>query len=297
MPCFACLWPILPLALLIGCATSSGSQRETPPGTFEVIQVAEQVYVLRHDAHFNLFLVTDGGIVVADPLNEAAARRLVKELRRLAPDKKLAAIIYSHYHADHAGGAQVLLDAYGPDVPIIANRKTAEILAERNWPEVVAPTELIDPPFSRKFGSLTFELRSVGPNHSSDMLIGWIPEHKLVFVVDFISNESVGYRDLPGFWLPGMWESIDRVLELPIEHATFGHGRPGNKQSITAHRDYWVELREAVRKSIADGLTEDEAADQVKLESYSAWRNYNEWFPMNVRAVYRYERKAAPGTD
>ncbi len=279
---------ILVLLLLTGVATAQDT-----PARFEVIKVTDEIFVHRDNVHMNLFLVTDEGIVVVDPMNPGAGSNLAQVLQRMAPDKKLLAIVYSHYHADHAGGAQPLLDVYGDDVPIVANKRTGELLADRNWKSVVPPTKLIDPPWSMRVGKLTLEMRHVGPNHSSDMLVAWVPEANLAYIVDFVSNESVGYRDLPGVWLPQYWESIDRVLEWPIELATFGHGMPGNKKSIEDQAEYWRKLRTTIRDAIADGVTEDEAVEIIRMPEYKDWRSYEEWFPMNVRGVYRYEKKAA----
>ena len=270
--------------------TGVASAQETR-ARFEVIKVTDEIYVHRDNGHMNLFLITDEGIVVVDPINPDAGSNLAQELQRMAPDKKLLAIVYSHYHADHAGGARPLLDVYGDDVPIVANKRTGELLSDKNWKSVVPPTKLIDPPWSMKAGDLTLEMRHVGPNHSSDMLVAWVPEAKLVYVVDFISNESVGYRDLPGVWLPQYWESIDEVLEWPIEISTFGHGMPGNKKSIEVHAEYWRKLRATVRDAIANGDTEDDAVENIRMPEYEEWRSYEEWFPMNVRGVYRYEKE------
>ncbi len=281
------------LGLLALWACSSTPKPTTSASLrFEVIPITDGIYALRDEGHFNLFLVTDAGVVVMDPLNEEAATHLVGVLRELAPDRVLAAIVYSHYHADHAGGARPLLDAYGGDVPIIANRKTAELLAQKSWPEVVPPTELIDPPWSRRFGDLTLELHDVGPNHTSDMLIGWIPEAKLVMVVDFMSGDGIGYRDLPGAWLPQYWTSMDRVLGLPAERAAFGHGRPGGREKLEAHRAYWRELRTAVLAAIGDGLDEAATVARIRLPKYAGWNGYEAWLPMNVAAVYRHEKAA-----
>lgn len=281
---------ILVVAVTLAACSSAPETAAPASDRFEVIPIVDGIYALRDDAHYSLFLITDDGIVVMDPLNDEAATHLVSVLRELAPQAKLAAIVYSHYHADHAGGARPLLDAYGADVPIVANERTAEILAEKRWPEVAAPTVRIDPPWSRRFGQYTLELRHVGPNHSSDMLIGWIPEVKLVMLVDFMSGDSVGYRDLPGVWLPQLWTSMDRVLELPIERAAFGHGRPGTRATVEAHRDYWRKLRVAVLAAIAEGLDEAATVARVALPEYASWRMYDAWFPMNVAGVYRHEK-------
>ncbi len=35
-------------------------------------------------------------------------------------------------------------------------------------------------------------------------------------------------------------------------------------------------------------LTEDQAAQRIRLDQYSNWGRYQDWFPMNVRGVYRW---------
>ena len=157
---------------------------------------------------------------------------------------------------------------------------------------MVKPNQLIEAPWSIQAGDLTLEMRHVGSNHSSDMLIGWIPQVQLVYLVDFVSNKGVGYQDLPGAYLPQYWESQQAVLDLPIKIATFGHGRPGTKADIAEHANFWRKLRVATREAIANGLTEDQAATSIKLPEYSHWSMYDAWFPQNVRGVYRYEKTA-----
>ena len=128
------VFAILGLLLLTGVTAAQDT-----PARFEVIKVTDEIYVHRDNAHMNLFMITDDGIVVVDPMNPDAGSNLAQVLQRMAPDKKLLAIVYSHYHADHAGGARPLLDVYGDDVPIVANKRTGELLADKNWKSVVPP--------------------------------------------------------------------------------------------------------------------------------------------------------------
>jgi glyoxylase-like metal-dependent hydrolase (beta-lactamase superfamily II) len=95
---------VLVLLLLTGVATA-----QEKPARFEVIKVTDEIYVHRDNGHMNLFLITDEGIVIVDPMNPSAGSNLAQVLQRMAPDKKLLAIVYSHYHSDHAGGARPLL--------------------------------------------------------------------------------------------------------------------------------------------------------------------------------------------
>jgi len=67
------------------------------------------VYRAMSDNHGTVFMVTDAGIVLADPINPEFAAWLKEEFdRRFAVPVKY--VIYSHYHWDHASGGGVFAD-------------------------------------------------------------------------------------------------------------------------------------------------------------------------------------------
>lgn len=75
---------------------------------------------------------------------------------------------------------------------------------------------------------------------------------------------------------------------MPFERIVFGHGPPGDKRSVVRQRGYYADLREAVEQAVRRGLSEDQAAVEVALPQYQSWGGYAEWFPLNVRAMYRW---------
>jgi hypothetical protein len=52
--------------------------------------------------------------------------------------------------------------------------------------------------------------------------------------------------------------------------------------------EYYRNLRSAVAEAVERGWTEDEAAERVRLPAYEDWGQYEQWFPLNVRAIYRW---------
>ena len=77
------------------------------------------------------------------------------------------------------------------------------------------------------------------------------------------------------------------MLNLPFTMVVFGHGADGDRAAIQRQFLYYDDLRAAVRRAIAQGLTEEQAAAQVRLDAYARWGQYETWFPMNVRGMYR----------
>ena len=79
------------------------------PGAFAqdvkrvVTRVTDDVYRFQNRFHVNMFVITDAGVVVTDPINEDAAKWLRGEIGKLT-DKPITHLIYSHSHGDHASG-------------------------------------------------------------------------------------------------------------------------------------------------------------------------------------------------
>ena len=77
-------------------------------------------------------------------------------------------------------------------------------------------------------------------------------------------------------------------MMLEFDTIVFGHGPPGDMASIQRQGRYYGSLRAAVQQAIDNGWTEDEAADKLRLPQYEDWGQYDAWFPLNVRAIYRW---------
>ena len=60
--------------------------------------------------HRTWFMITDAGVIVADPINEGAAKVMPAVIRKVT-DNPIKYLLYSHEHADHASGGQVFKDA------------------------------------------------------------------------------------------------------------------------------------------------------------------------------------------
>ena len=62
----------------------------------------------------------------------------------------------------------------------------------------------------------------------------------------------------------------------------------GDKASIDRQIQYYDALRSAVEEAVRAGQTEDEAAAGIHLPDFSDWGAYDDWFALNVRAIYRW---------
>lgn len=93
------------LALLVGASTAHAQgapQRE-------IVQVAGDLYRATNNTHHAVFLVTDEGIILSDPINTEFSKWLKTQLDDRF-DVPVKYVVYSHHHWDHASGGAVFAD-------------------------------------------------------------------------------------------------------------------------------------------------------------------------------------------
>jgi glyoxylase-like metal-dependent hydrolase (beta-lactamase superfamily II) len=263
-----------------------GASAQAP--TFETTRVADGVYKFRWQSHNTMFVVTPQGVVAFDPISSEAAAAYAGEIKRVAPGVALIAIVYSHSDADHATGAPALMAGMGQqDVSIIAHELAVDPIRSRASPDLPEPNRTFATRFNMDMGGKRIELHYLGPSHTDNMLVGFVPDAGVVFAVDFVSRDRVGSQEWPDYHFPELIGALTGKLNLPFTTVVFGHGPAGDRASSQRQLAYYDDLRAAVRQVIAEGLTEEQAAAQVWLPAYASWGQYEAWFPMNVRAMYR----------
>ena len=274
------------LAVALSLATAMGVAAQD---RYETTEIADGVYQFRWVGHNAMFVTTDAGVVVFDTIGVDAARQLAAEIQRTAPGSPLAAIVYSHSDADHATGAGALMEAMGQTgVPIIAHELAVAPIEARGSADQPAPNVTFADKLRFQMGGRWIELHYLGPSHTDNIAVGFIPDVGVAFAVDFASNDRAGFQDLASWHFPAFFDALSGLLGIPFETIVFGHGPAGDRAAIQRQIAYYDDLTAAVRSAVAAGLTEDEAAESVRLDAYSAWGNYEQWFPLNVRGLYRW---------
>ena len=274
------------LLLLQGVIPAAQAQSQEE---FETTQIAEGVYQFRWQSHNALFVTTSAGVVAFDPIGVDAARQLAKEIQDTAPGSPLAAIVYSHSDADHSTGATELVERMGQEsVPILSHENAVTPIRDRANEDQPTPTVTFVERMAFEVGGRRIELHYLGASHTDNMIVPFIPDVGVAFAVDFVSNDRMGFQDLPGWLFPDFFAAVAGLLDLPFDVVVFGHGPPGDRAAIQRQIAYYDDLTAAVRRAFADGLTEDLAAERIRLPAYADWDQHDAWFPLNVRAVYRW---------
>ena len=221
------------LAFAAGIAAALGGAPLCAQDDYETAQIADGVYQFRWIGHNGMFVTTDEGVVVFDPINVDAARVFASEIQRIAPGSPLVSIVYSHSDADHSTGANALMTAMGQEgVPIIAHENAVAPIRARGSADQPVPNVTFSDKLRFEIGGRWIELYYLGPSHTDNMAVPFIPDVGVAFAVDFVSLDAMGYQELPGWQFPEFFDAVSGLLDIPFETMVFGHGprttgRPG----------------------------------------------------------------------
>jgi len=272
-------------ALVVGSLLLSGPGVSAQPSRpdNEITTLADGVYLYRHQFHQAIFMITPQGVIVTDPINVEAAAWLKAEIKKLT-DQPVRYVIYSHHHNDHITGGSVFAD----QARFVSHAAARDKIIRAADPTTPVPELTFTDRMSIDLGGTHVELLHTGKNHSDNSLVMLLPQHKLLFAVDFIPVETVAYRALPDAY-PDEWiESLKQVERLDFDILVPGHGQVGRKEHVGLFREYMEDLRVAVREQLRQGATMEEAKQRVRLPKYEPWQRYADWFPENVEGMYRY---------
>ncbi|MCG7927768.1 MAG: MBL fold metallo-hydrolase [Candidatus Thiodiazotropha taylori] len=255
-----------------------------------VKQISDGVYVFRWWVYRNIFIVTDEGVIVTDPMNVNASKALRSEIRKIT-DKPVKYVIYSHNHHDHISGGKIFKNE---GATFIAHENVRKQLRDHPHPLTPLPDITFSRTYTVKLGGRALELHYFGPNHGDSLVVMRLPKEKILFVVDIVTPRRVAFRSMPDFW-PDEWiRSLREIEQLDYDYVVSAHG-PYTEPAIdpasvvVEQREYLEDLMAAVQKEIAAGTgSPDKLRKIIKLPKYQHWRSYDQWLPMNVERIWAF---------
>jgi glyoxylase-like metal-dependent hydrolase (beta-lactamase superfamily II) len=276
------------LALLIAAAPAAAQA----PSAAVVKNVGNGVYVFQFAGYQSLLVIDPDGVLVTDPISAAASTAYLAEIRKLT-SAPIRYVVYSHHHYDHIAGA-ASFKAAGAE--FVAHRNATVQLERLKNPNVVMPTRSVGDRTTLRVGNTAVDLHYLGRNHSDNSLVISVPREKVIYAADWLPLGELIWRNIFDSYIDEWFEGIDRALALDWEKLVHGHVRAhspngwGTKDDVRAFKQYFTDLKDAVRVAYLAGQCPADAPQRVRLPKYEKWFQYEQFLPMNVDRMCLYWR-------
>lgn len=266
------------LGLLLLLAICKPSQAQN----YQIEQIRGNVYRFTAGNYRSVFMETDEGIVVSDPISKEAATWLKQELAERF-NKPIRYVVYSHNHPDHVYGGEVF---DGEGVQFISHQLAREDLvhtkAKTRIPNLVFEDEMV-----LYVGDSLVRLRYHGRNNGRGSISMLFEPAGVLHVVDWIVLGRMPYKDLQGYDIQGTIDSTKEVLNLDFDIFVGGHAETGQKEDIRRYLNYLQTLYNSVRDGILAGKDLNTLQQEIRLDDYRDLPMYEEWLPLNIKGVYQ----------
>jgi cyclase len=250
----------------------------------------------------NAGIVTDdGGPLLIDT---AATERRARGLRSIVDslsDLPPRLLVNTHHHGDHTYG-----NGYFPEACVIGHElcRTEMVAAGLQlgliWPhvdwgaiEVVPPAVTFTDRLTLWLGERRVELIHVGPAHTSNDVVAWLPEERVLFAGDVVFSAVTPFVMMGS--VAGSLAALDLLRALDAEVVVGGHGAVGGPELLAANESYLRFLQGVAREGYAAGLPPLALARETDLGEFSGLLD-SERLVGNLHRAYSEERGEPLGT-
>lgn len=249
----------------------------------------------------NAGFVADGNLVavVDSLLTEDRTRRFIDEIRSHA-GHEARWVVNTHHHHDHTFGNFLFTSA----VIVGHDECRAEVIAEGLAPAardpfvpwgdiVVRPPEVT---FSDRLtihvGDTEMHLIHVGPAHTRNDVVVWLPETRVLFAGDALFTEATPI--ITDGSASGSLRALAVMRQLDPVVIVPGHGEVTDARALDEWTGYFQFLQRTADDAVAAGITALDAARDLDLGRYGGWQ-HPERIALNLHRAMAEAAGAEPG--
>lgn len=278
------------------------TRSDCSPESARLVEVADGVYAyIQPDGGWclsNAGVIGDGsGTAVVDTAaTHARALRLRQAVASLTPHAP-DVVINTHHHGDHTFGNQVFAG------PVVAHELARREMAESGlgltqlWPDVEwgeitlkLPSVTFRDELTLHVGQLRVELIHVGPAHTSNDTVVWIPDRGVLFVGDVAMAGATPFCLMGS--VQGSLDALARLRELTPQVVVPGHGPVSGPEVFDRNEAYLRWLQRLAEEGERAGVPPLELARQTDLGEFVGLSD-SERLVANLRRAYA-ERTTLP---
>jgi len=275
------------------------SLEEVAPGVFAYLQLHGQ-WGLNNAG----FILAPNAVTVIDTcFTERRSRDFAAAVKRTAgDDRPVRTLINTHHHGDHTHGNFV----FGPGTAIVAHEKCREEViaaglgAKAFWPDVDWGDIEIAPPnitfrdwLSVYAGDTPIELIFVGPAHTSNDIVAWLPEQRVLFAGDVVFNGGTPFVVMGS--VQGSLDALNTLRDLNPETIVPGHGPVAAAAVLDDIEAYLRFIQQTARRGFEADASPLDLARDTPLGPFAPLHD-SERFVANLHRAYSELRGEPLGT-
>ena len=259
---------------------------QLPPPALEEVSPGVYAYI-QLDGSWGLnntgFIKGKDSLTLIDTCFTEARTKALLETVRGVSSLPIKTLVNTHHHGDHTHGNYLV-----PDAAIVGHDLCRQTVIDTGlqalhplFPGVEWGNLQLAPPFVTFNDRLTLyagdaddlkiELIFMGPAHTTNDIIAWLPERKLLFAGDLVFNQGTPFVAMGS--VSGSLQALKRLRELDAETIVPGHGSVCGPAVMDDIEAYLYFVQETAKSAFDAGLTPLEAARQADLGRFAGWHD------------------------
>ncbi len=278
---------------------------EIPQPTVEEVSPGVYAYI-QLDGSWGLnntgFITGRDAVSVVDTcFTEARTRAFLRAIGGVT-GLPIRTLVNTHHHGDHTHGNYLL-----PGASIVGHELCRQTVIDTGihalrplFPNVVWGNLELAPPFitfkdrlDLFVDDLKLELRYLGPAHTTNDVVVWLPERRLLFTGDLVFNGGTPFVAMGS--IAGSLIALERLRELDAATIVPGHGSVCGPEVMDGLEAYLRFVQDTAKAAFESGLSPLEAARQTDLGRFAGWHD-SERIAGNLHRAYSELRGEPLGT-
>jgi glyoxylase-like metal-dependent hydrolase (beta-lactamase superfamily II) len=213
-------------------------------------EVAEGVFTVAEDDHRALFVTAGEGVVAVNSFGaDGTAREYADAIARVAPDRRIEAVITTIDHLDHSGKTALLAS----DAEVIAHELCVRVIERRGAAGQAHVSQAVSGAGeARRLAGVDIRLLYPGPSQGTGNLAVHLPEQRVLFVAG--PRADARYGLLPDFHLRHVTRIWRELAEIDVDIVVPARGPVMRGDELRRAADYIDAVKRAAQEAFAEGL-------------------------------------------